>query len=179
MTYCNQCGTAYPEPLSYPRLCPNCKSQTWANPVPVIVALLPVWNGIKQGLLTIRRGEEPAKGRVALVGGFLEAHETWQAGLTREVQEETSLVIDPAAWRPFWYASSAPNPNRVLLFATGPALDGSILPPFVANPEVSERGIIFGPGNLEQIIAFPTHLQAAAQWFRNADMTGEHSYTKI
>ena len=149
----------------------------WANPVPVVVALLPVFQEGRYGLLTIRRGIEPAKGRIALVGGFLEAHETWQQGLSREVQEEIGLEIPPTKWASFWYASSAPNPNRVLLFATGPTL--SALPPFTANPEVTERGVIFGAGNLSDIIAFPTHLEAVRRWFLAAGITREHAYTEV
>ena len=31
-SFCNYCGTKYPEPLTYPRTCPGCKTQVWANP---------------------------------------------------------------------------------------------------------------------------------------------------
>src|ERR1041385_8550592 len=83
-TYCSFCGTKYAEPLVYPRTCPGCKTQVWANPIPVCVALVPIKTPDGTGLLTIRRAIPPGIGRLALVGGFLEEHERWQDGRSEE-----------------------------------------------------------------------------------------------
>jgi mutator protein MutT len=44
-------------------------------------------------VLLVRRGQEPLKGEWSLPGGAVEAGETLQAALIREVREETSLDI--------------------------------------------------------------------------------------
>lgn len=44
-------------------------------------------------VLLVRRGQEPLKGEWSLPGGAVEAGETLQAALVREVREETSLDI--------------------------------------------------------------------------------------
>ena len=60
-TFCSFCGTAYEAPLAYPRTCKGCKTQVWANPIPVSVVLVPVVKDGKTGLLVIRRGIQPGK----------------------------------------------------------------------------------------------------------------------
>jgi ADP-ribose pyrophosphatase YjhB (NUDIX family) len=168
--YCNFCGTKFPEPLAYPRHCPNCKAQIWANPIPVAVALVPVGDG----LLVIRRGIPPAVGKLALVGGFVEEHESWQVGCARELREEANVVIDPASLSVLWLASSAPKPNRVLIFAVSAPID--VLAPFVPNSETLERGVIHGPGGLDTDFAFPLHAEAARRYFASRGITRDHAF---
>ena len=71
--YCSYCGTTHPAPLVYPRRCPNpaCGREVWANPIPVVVVLVPVGHEARLGLLVVRRGIEPQRGKLALVGGFV------------------------------------------------------------------------------------------------------------
>jgi 8-oxo-dGTP diphosphatase len=69
--FCSACGTAYVAREAYPRRCPEpaCGLEVWANPIPVAVTLVPVIDGARTGLLVVRRGIEPGRGRLALVGG--------------------------------------------------------------------------------------------------------------
>ena len=175
-TYCSHCGTAFTEPLSYPRTCPKCKTQIWANPTPVSVVLVPVNKQGRTGLLVVRRGIEPKIGKLALVGGFLEEHETWRQGGAREVFEETGLSIDAATIEPLWFESSSPRPNRVMLFGVAAQVSKSALPPFQQNTETSERGVIFGPGGIEDVLAFSTHIEAAQKYFGARGITGPHGF---
>jgi mutator protein MutT len=46
-------------------------------------------------VLLIRRGKEPLRGRWVVPGGTVEAGETLEQALVREVQEETGLVVKP------------------------------------------------------------------------------------
>ena len=178
-TYCSFCGTKYPEPLTYPRTCPGCKTQVWANPVPVCVALVPLVTTEGTGLLTIRRAIPPEIGKLALVGGFLEEHESWQTGCAREVQEETGIVIDASKVTPFWYASSTPRPNRVMLFAIAPEQRADALPPFTPDSETSGRGIVFGPGGLGEVFAFSTHIEAATRYFKERGIDRPHGFREL
>ncbi|MEO8553908.1 MAG: NUDIX domain-containing protein [Kofleriaceae bacterium] len=168
--FCDRCGTAFPDTSKYPRTCAACGNQVWANPIPVAVALVPV----DGGLLVVRRGIPPAIGKLALVGGFLEEHETWQTGCAREVFEETNVVVDPSSCQLQWLSSSAPRPNRILIFAVTEPVRA--LPPFVANAETQERGVIHGPGGLDEDFAFSTHIEAARRYFADRGITGHHAF---
>src|SRR5262245_40892471 len=89
--HCSYCGSPFPQGAAWPRACAPCGNVSYLNPLPVAVAVVPVEGGV----LCVRRTIPPAVGQIALPGGFLEAHETWQEGCARELREETGLVIDP------------------------------------------------------------------------------------
>ena len=142
--FCSACGTAYVPPLAYPRSCPNptCAMQVWANPIPVAVALVPIVDGDRTGLLVVRRGLEPGGGKLALVGGFVEDHERWQTACVREVREEVQVEIDPSSVVLLDAVSTEPRPTRILLFATCAPVERARLPPFVPGAESAERGVV-------------------------------------
>ncbi|MCS6899429.1 MAG: NUDIX domain-containing protein [Myxococcales bacterium] len=175
-TYCSFCGLRYEEPLVYPRTCKGCGATVWSNPIPVSVVLQPVMEDGRVGLLVVRRAIEPKKGKISLVGGFLEAHETWQQGGAREILEEAGVVVDPAGLEPFWYTSTEPRPNRVLLFSLARPIEASSMPPFEASSETSERGLVFGPEGLDEIFAFPLHVEAVRRFFASRGIVGSHGY---
>jgi ADP-ribose pyrophosphatase YjhB (NUDIX family) len=179
--FCSFCGTAFAIPLKYPRKCPNaaCGVQIWANPIPVSVVLVPVLHNGQVGLLVVRRDIEPRKGLLAVVGGFLEEHETWQQGGAREIVEETGIKIDHEPLRAFWFTSTQPRPNRVLLFSTAPEVDAASFTTFTPNRETSERGLVFGPDGLNEVFAFPLHAEAAQRFFTERNITGPHRYTQL
>lgn len=176
-TFCSFCGTKQID-AGYPKTCPSCKTPVWANPIPVSVALVPVIDGDRTGLLVVRRAIEPKIGMLGLTGGFLEEHESWQVGGAREVLEETGVKIDPASLQPLWWSSSEPKPNRVLLFGLASPIPLSALPPFHADKETSERGLVYGPGGLDQVFAFSTHITAALMYFASVGVTGPHDFQK-
>lgn len=175
-TFCSFCGTKYPEAPSYPRSCPSCKTTVWSNPVPVCVVLAQIVDGGRTGLLVIRRAIPPAIGKLALVGGFLEDHESWQEGAAREVVEETGVKVDPATLEQLWWASSSPKPNRVLMFSVAPPQPVEGMVPFAPDPEASERGLIFGPEGLDEVFAFSLHTEAARKYFASRAITGPHGF---
>jgi ADP-ribose pyrophosphatase YjhB (NUDIX family) len=177
-SFCSFCGTAFAPPLKYPRTCVKCAAQVWSNPIPVSVVLLPVRHSVGEGLLVVRRSIEPKKGLLALTGGFLEDHETWQQGGVREVREETGVVIDPATVSSFWFTSTSPKPNRVLLFSVARPIDAAAMPAFVSSNETSERGLVFGPDGLESLFAFDLHVAAMQRYFAASGISGPHRYTQ-
>lgn len=178
-TYCSFCGKAYEPPLVYPRSCAGCKVAVWANPIPVSVVLVPVLFRGRAGLLVGRRAIEPRKGLLGLAGGFVEEHESWAQGGAREVKEETDIDIDASKLLPFWFTSTEPKPNRILLFSVAPPVDGSSLLPFSGNSETSERGLVFGPEGLNGIFAFPIHAEAARRFFAERGISGNHDYVVV
>ena len=182
-SFCSFCGTAYAPPLGYPRTCPGCHTKIWSNPIPVSVVLVPILGHPSAGphevgLLVVRRAIEPRLGKLALVGGFLEDHESWAQGGAREIVEETGVIVDPATLSTFWFTSTEPRPNRVLLFSVASPLPASALGTFVANPECAERGLVFGADGLADVFAFPLHTEAVRRFFESRGQNGAHRYVE-
>lgn len=71
------------------KTCPACGFTHWNNPAPVVAALVQVGELI----LLARNAAWPPK-TFALITGFLEAGETPEEGIAREVMEETSLEVE-------------------------------------------------------------------------------------
>ena len=69
--------------------CPACNYTHWNNPVPVLAAVIE-YDG---QILLARNAAWPGK-MYALITGFMEAGETPQDGIAREIAEETSLTTD-------------------------------------------------------------------------------------
>jgi ADP-ribose pyrophosphatase YjhB (NUDIX family) len=176
-SFCSYCGTRYADPNAYPRTCPGCKYQTWANPIPVCVTIVPVVDEGRSGVLVIRRNIPPKIGKLALPGGFLEDHEAWNIGAAREVREETGVEIDPDLEQLVW-RSSSPRPNRLLLFCVAKPVDVSVFPSFEADAETQERGVIYGPDGLDDEFAFDLHVEAARKYFASKGVTGPHAFAR-
>ena len=155
-SYCSYCGAAYPEDYPWPRRCPQCRNATYRNPLSVSVVLLP----IDDGLLLVRRTQNPQAGKLALPGGYIEVGETWQEAGAREVREETGFTVDAAGIRLF-DARSAPD-GTLLVFGLAPPQSSQDMPPFVASNETSEMAV--APGPLE--LAFLLHTEIAARYWK-------------
>mgnify|MGYP000945779170 FL=1 len=72
--------------------CPACGWTHWNNPVPVLAAVIECSDRDGQ-LLLARNAAWPGR-MFGLVTGFMEAGETPEEGIAREVAEETSLQVD-------------------------------------------------------------------------------------
>jgi NAD+ diphosphatase len=98
-TFCVNCATRL-EPISLDedggaktRLrCPACGWTHWNNPTPVLAAVIELVD--REGkVLLARNAAWPGK-FFGLITGFMEAGETPEEGIRREVAEETSLSVD-------------------------------------------------------------------------------------
>ncbi|MFJ9433282.1 NUDIX domain-containing protein [Streptomyces sp. NPDC101490] len=158
-THCSSCGAAHRAAAGWPRTCPVCGVTAYRNPLPVAVALLPVTDGGGTGLVVITRTIEPARGGVALPGGFIDHGEDWRAAVVRELREETGIEA-PAEDVRLADAMSSPA-GHLLLFGLLPPRPASALPPSVATDETSGHHLIPAP----QDLAFPLHTRAMAKWF--------------
>lgn len=100
--FCLQCGHALawltrPEdggPKSRLR-CPACGWTHWNNPTPVLAAIIECTD--RDGCVLLARNATWSGRMFALITGFMEAGETAQEGVAREVREETALEVDRLA----------------------------------------------------------------------------------
>ena len=72
--------------------CPACEFTHWNNPTPVLAAVIECAD--REGQILLARNAAWPGRMFALVTGFMEAGETPEEGITREVAEETSLSVD-------------------------------------------------------------------------------------
>lgn len=110
--YCPVCGSSAFEINNVKsKKCRNCGFTYYANPcsatVAFIVRTVPAPSEAEEDrmeLLVARRGKEPAKGTLDIVGGFVDMEETVEQGLFREITEETGMTVTEAR-----YLFSIPN----------------------------------------------------------------------
>ena len=68
--------------------CPACGYTHWNNPTPVLAAVVEY-----RGQILLARNAAWTAKMYALITGFMEAGETPEDGITREIKEETSLDV--------------------------------------------------------------------------------------
>ena len=95
------CARASVSQDAAPFRCEACGFLYFFNPAVAVAALILRDDG---KALFIRRAKDPAKGRLALVGGFVDAGESAEHALRREVREEVQLELDQLR-----FLSSHPN----------------------------------------------------------------------
>ncbi|MCM0609976.1 MAG: NUDIX domain-containing protein [Ideonella sp. WA131b] len=72
--------------------CPACGWTHWNNPTPVLAAVVECID--RDGQILLARNAAWSGRMFALITGFMEAGETPEAGIAREVAEETALVAE-------------------------------------------------------------------------------------
>lgn len=75
--------------------CPTCAWTHWNNPTPVLAAVVECAD--REGKVLLARNAAWSARMFGLITGFMEAGETPQQGIAREVMEETSLTVDSLA----------------------------------------------------------------------------------
>jgi NADH pyrophosphatase NudC (nudix superfamily) len=75
--------------------CPACGFTHWNNPTPVLAAVIECVD--RDGQVLLARNAAWSGRMFGLITGFMEAGETPQAGIAREVDEETSLHVEQLA----------------------------------------------------------------------------------
>jgi ADP-ribose pyrophosphatase YjhB (NUDIX family) len=103
--YCPVCGShAFDIHNEKSKQCRACGFIYYLNPLSATAAFILDSQG---RLLVARRGKEPAKGTLDLPGGFVDMYETGEAGILREIREETGLELQAPR-----YLFSIPNRYR-------------------------------------------------------------------
>ena len=139
-SHCSYCGNRFPKIEPWPRHCQSCRNTSYLNPLPVVVVLLPIGNG----LLTVRRNIEPQKGTLTLPGGFLDIGETWQQGAGRELLEETGIEIDAA---------------EISLLDVQNGWDDTLVIFGQAKPQPAERFKPFSSNETQEIVVIETPIE--------------------
>jgi NADH pyrophosphatase NudC (nudix superfamily) len=102
-THCPLCGSAdYERDASATRHCRACGHRDFNNPITAVAALI---LDPQNRLLLIRRAKDPARGLLATPGGFVDAGESLEQALHREIAEEIGLTLTDVR-----YVCSYPNP---------------------------------------------------------------------
>ncbi|WP_326554500.1 NUDIX domain-containing protein [Micromonospora sp. NBC_01813] len=164
-SFCSFCGLGYPTGAGWPRQCDHCGQIVWRNPTPVAVAVVPVVTPQGIGVVVQRRDIEPARGELALPGGFIEYGEDWRTAVVRELREETGL--DGSAGQVRLYdVRSVPNGASLLIFGVLPPRPVETMPVSVATEEATEWLVVTEPVEL----AFSLHTEVLARFL--ADPAG-------
>lgn len=137
----------------------TCGETTWRNPLPVAVAVLPVLTATGVGVVVVRRDIEPARGQLALPGGFIEYGEDWRDALVRELREETGL-IGSAGDVQLFDVHTASHGGTIVIFGVLPPRLAESLPASTPTEETSEWLVLTEPTEL----AFATHTQVLADF---------------
>jgi len=154
---CSFCGTRFPVAKVWPVTCRACGNTSYINPLPVVVLLVPVGNG----LVVARRNIEPQLGTLVLPGGYLDIGETWQEGAARELLEETGIRI--AAAEITLYDVSNGLDNTLVISGLAAQQPLSCLQPF-SSTETQEIAVIKEPVEL----GFPLHNLLIRRYFSGA-----------
>lgn len=151
---CSYCGTRFPAAQLRPKTCSLCGNTSYLNPIPVVVLLLPVGDG----LVVAKRNIEPQKGTLVLPGGYLDLGETWQEGAGRELYEETGIQI--SADEISLYDVSNGLDNTLVISGLALRQPLSCLNPF-SSDETQEISLIEEPVEL----GFPLHNLLVRRYF--------------
>lgn len=154
---CTWCGSRFMESQGWPRTCRSCGNTGYLNPLPVVVLLVPV----DQGLVVARRNIEPRKGTLVLPGGYLDLGETWQEGAQREMFEETGIMV-PVNEITLYDVQNGLD-NTLVIVGIAEKQPGSCLKPF-SSSETQEVSLIKEPVEL----GFPLHNLMVRRYFSEA-----------
>lgn len=108
--FCPRCGTTVKEKGNSPFRCKDCDFNFYFSPTAAVGGIVANSEG---DVLFLIRAKDPGKGMYGLPGGFVDAGETLESSLQREVFEETSLTVTESE-----YLCSFPNAYDYLGFTT-------------------------------------------------------------
>jgi len=137
--------------------CPACGFTHWNNPTPVLAAVIECVDREGQVLLA-RNAAWPGR-FFGLITGFMEAGETPEEGIRREVAEETALQVDALKLLGVWDFQKM---NQIII-----AYHAQARGEIVLSPELAEYKLI-APENVR---CWPQGTgQALATWLRSKDI---------
>ena len=133
------------------RRCTACGWTHWNNPTPVLAAVIEY-----RGQVLLARNAAWTGRQFALITGFMEAGETAEQGIAREIREETNLETQSLDLLGVW---SFERMNQIII-AYHAVADGEIR----LSPELVEYKLF----DLDRVKCWPAGTgQALAQWLRS------------
>lgn len=99
--HCPLCGSEDYALHGNGRVCGGCGHQDFNNPITAVAAFILDHN---DRVLLIRRAKDPARTKLAPPGGFVDAGESLEQAIRREIAEEVGLEVQEVR-----YLSSHPN----------------------------------------------------------------------
>jgi ADP-ribose pyrophosphatase YjhB (NUDIX family) len=164
-SHCSYCGTRFTEQNSWPRKCFRCYNESYKNPIPIVVMMVPVYldrigGHVKCGYLIQQRNIPPGKGGWAFPSGYINFGETWQQAAVRELQEEVGLTLAEEDLLVFKVINA--ESGNMLIFCTSCQVYRDEIN-FIPNDEVLAIDTPILPGDVE--LCFPTHNQMWADYY--------------
>jgi ADP-ribose pyrophosphatase YjhB (NUDIX family) len=163
LKFCPRCGSPdFRAETAHQLVCAACAFEWFLNPA---VAAACFVLDERDRVLLIRRQKDPGRGLLAPPGGFIHAGETAEAGVRREVQEETGLspeTVEYLGSQPNTYAYGGHSYAVLDLFFV------ARLPAFgdlVVGEDVSELVVLPAAAIEPSALAFPS-MQAAWRGLR-------------
>jgi len=135
--------------------CAKCGYIHYQNPVPGAGVLVEM-NG---GVVLIRRGHAPNKGKWALPAGFIEADESIEEAAIRECKEETNLDIELIDMFGVDSFPEGSTQSGIIIFYRARPIGGNLSP---GDDAVEAQ--IFAPESLPRDVAFRTHRDVLTRW---------------
>ena len=128
--FCGQCGTPTDNKIDErAKVCPKCGLMSFPRISPAIIVAI-----VKDNQLLLARGKNFSKDFYSILAGFVEAGESLEACIEREVMEEVGLKIKNIKY----FASQPwPFPNSLMLGFTAEYASGEII---VDQKEIVEAG---------------------------------------
>ncbi len=113
--FCGRCGEATapshnqtaPSQNQYVAVCPNCGLEIWPRLTPAIIVLIH-----RGDQILLARHRRSISGFFSCIAGFVEAGETLEQTVVREIREEVGLAVEPPRYRS---SQSWPFPSNLML----------------------------------------------------------------
>lgn len=156
-TYCPVCGQTLSKQEIGGRVrptCENCGYVHFVNPVPGVGMLIEM----DDGLVMIKRGNPPHKGRWTLPSGFVEVDESAEEAAIREAEEETGLKVEITGLAAVNSFPEGPPTSGIMIFFRMKPIGGELR---AGDDAVDVR--VFQPDEMP-MVPFRTHREMVATW---------------